>query len=154
MKLPVVFKTSTTDQTTKLVHLQCISGIHINPVSQKRNVKVDTRDKLINMVDTRERDYSEIIAEIEWIPPDDNDDDEMTVLVSTQRNSCNCKHNGGDSMCTCIVYKGNHKLCVLVDSGAQVSLITEETWEKLKLEGDNLKFSEINETDWHGKPKE
>ena len=141
MKWPVVFKTETANSTTKTIHLQCLSGVHFNPVSNRKNVKIATKDKLINLITTEERDYAEQITEIQYVP-----EDEAAVLVLSQRSSCNCEHNLVESMCTCIASVGNTKFCALLDTGAQVSIITEETWNKLKEQDDSLKLIPLDET--------
>ena len=142
MKWPVIFKTNKVDPTIKIVHLQCLSGIHYNPVASKKSVKISQKDKLINVlrVVEEQNEISSIDVQEETV------EDPLKVMGLTQRALCKCNHRIDESSCTCIVSVGDSKFCALLDTGAQVSLITEEVWNHLKEINKDLKFDIVDET--------
>ena len=142
MKWPVIFKTNKVDPIIKIVHLQCLSGIHYNPVASKKSVKISQKDKLINVlrVVEEQNEISPIDVQEETV------EDPLKVMGLTQRALCKCNHRIEESSCTCIVSVGESKFCALLDTGAQVSLITEEVWNHLKENNKDLKFDIVDET--------
>ena len=142
MKWPVVYKTNETSESTKSIHLQCLSGIHFNPVVSRKNVKVPMKDKLINVIHTKNiEENHEAIDDTEGY-----EEDGVRVMVLTHRALCKCIHKKEESECTSVVSVGNSKFCALLDTGAQVSLITENVFKQLKQENPELPFDELDET--------
>ena len=63
---------------------------------------------------------------------------EVNLLVQTHSKSVTCRHSGENDCCKLITSVDNVKFCSLFDTGAQVSLISEELWKRLKSNNDDL----------------
>ena len=142
MKWPIIFKTNKVDNPIKVVHLQCLAGIHYNPVACKKNLKIPEKNKLVHVL--------KVVKEQSEISTEDTEEeayeDAFKVMASTHRALCKCNHRIEEGSCTCIVSVGDAKFCAMLDTGAQVSLITEEVWNHLKENDDSLKFEELDQT--------
>ena len=53
MQAPIIYKSGHSDNNTDVVHIQCLAGVHFNPVINRRNVEQNVKAKLINIVDVR-----------------------------------------------------------------------------------------------------
>lgn len=115
MERPIVFKRSR-DSVTHEVHLQCVSGVHYNPVISRKNGKFasknDLDDKFINVCrNSYSSRMSNIARELSY------DDAETVPDLEIL-----CKHEiamGG----ACFIEIGRCKLCALIDTGSQISII-------------------------------
>ena len=125
MQSPVVYRyKECKHESGARVHLQCISGIHYNPVysRQKEEVLVATLiDKHINEIKLYDC-KKEIEGDIEI--------DEVHALVRLHALCKYCTHNIQADM-GCVVAIGDTKWCGLIDSGAQVSLMAERVYKEL-----------------------
>ena len=136
--VPVVFrKEAKRDQRCKIVNLQCIASIHYNPLFMMQ-VSNDNPNELqqINCVDPS---YGEVGDEIE----SDEEWQECELKgFDDETDSLDCGHSQR-SMTVTLNYNGNN-MCALVDTGAQVSLIDELTWNKIKIGNELIEQSTAN----------
>ena len=130
----VVYKEEETNHAMKIpkIHLQCISGLHFNPV--ETNLEADEYDYLVkpkhvNVLHKAESKEITAWTEIE---------DEQVNLQKV------CLH-GDDANSRCKIQLGNQYVCALVDTGAQVNVIGESLCEGLRAR-DEVSFQPI-----HGK---
>ncbi len=106
--------------STKRVHLQCISGVHYNPLSEYRSYSP-------KLEPCQERPLLPTLIEED---SDETDNLQVTFAV-TKSEASSCSH---DLEYTVIVIEcNNHYLCALFDSGAQINLIGRKALESLNL---------------------
>ena len=128
MKYPLVYKSSKLVPEAVVIHLQCKSGIHFNPVAARSNADASVSDKLIQFVDVSTSDYSE----------GDSFTDDLQVMVQGYNDKCICKHKETENFCTFSSSIGGYNSCSLIDTEAEVSLISEELLVKIKSENREL----------------
>ena len=123
MEIPVIF-TANPEKEKDIINLQCISYIHYNPLivdDPKHRPVVPDKDRYINSMNIIE-DPVEVCT---------NDVDVYCEQLFTQEiDTKNCCHSIPDA--GILANYGNFSLCALVDTGAQVSLIGEDTFHKIK----------------------
>ena len=103
----------------KRVHLECISGIHYNPVAENKlfspkqlcNDLVSTEDHLVWDEETDEEDVVPS-SEIAWV-------NQVPI----------CGHKPNAIRSTIVI--GGIACCAIIDTGAQVSLLDEEVWRRM-----------------------
>ena len=112
---------ATTDPSQR-VHLQCKSGIHYNPMGENKLFK-----ELDVPCDTVPEDISDILYE-------DMDDPIVDVnfdcLPEPKASDCHCQSR--KSVARVVVELGLVRCCGLVDTGAQVSLVSERVWKNFQ----------------------
>ena len=128
MKYPLVYKSSKLVPEAIVIHLQCKSGIHFNPVAARSNADTFVSDKLVQFVDLSTSDSSEV----------DSFTDDLQVMVQGYNDKCICKHKETENFCTFSSSIEGYNFCSLIDTGAEVSLISEELWVKIKSENREL----------------
>ena len=136
MPSPVVYRTET-DTENREVHVQCIAGIHFNPVIKvwlKPDIKLTNKNVNIILEDTNYQDSTE--------PATNNSDSMIQIYTQIEEleKHCDCNHDV-HKMGRYVATVGNTSFCAVLDTGAQVSVISNNLWEKL--ENDN--FSLIKE---------
>ena len=114
--VPVVFHANKSDD--RVIHLQCISFIHFNPLRAKKSLELEVSDRMVNT----------IAIEDECGKFDGNNLEVGNIYEEIERIK-DCDHEVASNV-TEVEYNGK-KLCALIDSGSQVSLIGDETWRKV-----------------------
>ena len=113
------------------VHLQCISGIHFNPVeTDRRKEEMDhlVRADHVNVFRKPGTPVVAVLTEEEMVEPN--------------RPTVGCTHiNGAPSRCCLFI--GNQQVCALLDTGAQVNLMGQSVYEELREDG-----GEFEECNW------
>ena len=122
MKIPVVFKSSKTNDSTLHVHLQCISLLHYNPIYRKKGKNEDTVEDLrtLNIYEHELDNIDNTKDDVEIENVESFDVDFKCDIVSGV--------NGKQIVCSHRVDRDtdkNSKFCCIVDSGAEVSIICE-----------------------------
>ena len=129
MVAPVVFKPRV--NTSVVIYLQCLAGIHYNPLIQKKKqVEVLIVEKLVH------------------VPADlticETNKSEVEVLANVQM-ECNSCHHQLSSDFTCTIEVENQKFCVLFDTGAQVSVMSAKMLDALRTENPELNYEDGTE---------
>jgi hypothetical protein len=117
-----------------LVHLQCISGIHFNGILTQ-----DSKTELHYMIRTKNINgaVDEILENRQDSEPGSDDEELDKFGVNLHQGAKKCEHDLiKDVGCIVEVYGSNY--CALVDTGAQVSLISENAWDMLKVDQGHL----------------
>ena len=130
---PVVYKTDDTDRESRVINLQCISGIHYNPVVCRRrdvneNIRRCIKNKDVNYLETIEDKFNSSIAYKE--PYDSGSLEEIQILIATCKDKCFCSHDLRGSS-KYIISIGNVTCCSIIDTGSQVSIISQDVWNKI-----------------------
>lgn len=138
MSSPIVFRNDNTTDKNQLIHLQCISMVHYNPVYERKRNEVlrnTINDKSINLC-WKENETNEQIRDD---TDEDNDSEiEMSDMIGKlYKCHLTCCHKPAAVSGSVVEYQGN-KFCCLIDTGAQVSLMSEFVWNSLK--NDNIKL--------------
>ena len=137
MESPILYKTDKVNNQPIIIHLQCLAGIHFNPVVNRRNVSIPVKKKLVNIINIQSEQQTNM--------EHNSFMNEINVLVQNHAENFACRHDKDDA-CTFAACVGNISFCTLVDTGAQVSLITEEVWKKLKLDDPSLVLETTSES--------
>ena len=141
MRSPVIYRLDKLEggDAVAIIHLQCISGIHFNPVFSRRNTKtleLLVREKNINNSGTK------LIKHKKELEHRDESDDETSMIINLHTATRLCSHDIA-SDAACIANVGNIKFCALLDTGAQVSLLSIRIYEYLKEEDNSLILEDI-----------
>ena len=124
---PVVYKSESNEKSLdRIIHLQCISGVHFNPLTQTKKSNVKINEKCVNVCLQNRNDTIE----------DKNvTTDNVIHMFQEFPNDCSCPSDDTKRLMLCI---GQTKFCCLMDTGAQISVITENIWNILKSRDNNL----------------
>ena len=125
MPNPIVYKLRKSDPSLEIIHLQCLSGIHFNPVINRKDTKIKTLDKYVNCIYMEEE--TALAEPVDFVC-------EINMMVQAEQESFSCRHNKAGDGCTVVASVGNTKFCALIDTGAQVNLISEEVWSEIRKE--------------------
>ena len=131
-----------TDRPSTKMHLQCISGIHFNPVFSRKGDEHIVHlvvDKNINSINQTGCEKDKVEEEVD----EDDDEEDVGVLISFQQLKVACRHSLSP-LSSCVVNLGNHSVCAMIDTGAQVSLISKGVYGAVKEER-NLQMTERKE---------
>ena len=124
MGLPIVY-TLLPDALPR-VHLQCSGGVHYNPLEELDNFKAPSFEKL----NVAESPFLEISA------VNNNLDGSVDINIAVQQSvaECYCSHcNSINTMA--IAYFVERPYCALVDTGAQISLISKQVYHQVLRQG-------------------
>lgn len=112
---PVIYRADHTGACLTILHLQCISGIHFNPL-------YDRKQRLSGQAVNEE--YVNYCCDNEIRIQESREDKEAT----DKKGKCENKQSGNLHIpSSCFVEAHGVKFCALIDTGAQVSLIGEDT---------------------------
>ena len=124
------------------LHLQLLGGIHFNPVIEGKNYAPPKMDLLKNRWKQLPEEQKE---ENVFVNNFREEEMGMQTLFEdgidkniTRPQSCICQHRNGP-FTTMATLRGN-QLCVVVDSGAEISLLSREVWLKLQKLDPSLKL--------------
>ena len=120
---PAIFKGS--DQSEHHIHLQCLAGVHYNPVTELRKFNVNALNPS-ECYSPSTPDFNSVLVRnvgVQDVVCDMDDDDEIPVKWTA------CDH----SFCGAVVQASveDQDCCALLDSGASVNLICESLFRKL-----------------------
>jgi len=144
MAYPVVYTTNRfetmnccTDLVTVL-HLQCISGLHFNPIST-----TEKRSELSYLVKAKNVTSTDKCQEEIMCEKDEEIDDSKVLesLVFMHNKMPRCAHLPL-SILGCIAGVGSVKFCTMMDTGAEVSLMDEETFYKIQSEDPQIELKD------------
>ena len=128
-KWPVIYKCDSINDLPKL-HLQCISGIHFNPLfACKDSLSVSIAKKNINQVVN-----CDAVTEINH-----NHLEVSTCDIEPVRD---CDHARLPSA-SCVIELFSYKFCALLDTGAQISLISSKVFHLIKGRNPNLQLIDV-----------
>ena len=139
MKMPVIYKSNEgrkNEERGMILHLQCISGIHFNPV-----VCFSSREAMVNLV--REKNITQVQGEE---IPDKNENEELdmdNLMLRYEECAKVCEHEVIPDAGVLVTIAGC-TFCALVDTGAQVSLLRESEWKRVKRKCPELEL--LNQT--------
>ena len=126
MKYPVIYRGRKEDELIEVVHLQCLAGIHFNPLRvRNKTSSEEVQDKYINCVRTKLEKYNA----------------EEVCVNLVEENMCN-RHSAA-GMCIVRGLIETRPVCALVDTGAQVTLISEDLFEDLKKRNEQLTWKNV-----------
>ena len=117
---PVIYQF---DNYSKIIHLQCISGIHFNPLIEVVNyILPDLNQCSVNSV------YCavpfESLPELRALEPDIDDASSDSDCSLLNIEECVFCGHGVSSLPQISVSFGNNRLCALLDTGAEISLVS------------------------------
>ena len=126
---PVIFQ-GFTDPGNSRVHLQCLAGVHYNPLAEYKSYDVN----LIHESCTAANWYT--VFE-ESVPSGEDKNNQVMILEEatesdqncTRTNKLTCNHRFDGA--TAVVELDFVPCCALLDSGALVNLMTEDTFHRL-----------------------
>ena len=132
MSSPVIYKVKDMDHSKRIAHLQCIAGIHFNPLMEvRKNKNTCVKEKNINIVQMiDEKDERETSEETQ----------KVNIQVDEEEEKCQV-HNYRGQFCNLQTNIDGVNFCIVVDTGAEISAIAESLWEKIK-ENDGVKLEE------------
>ena len=115
---PVIYQNSIDSDDEPIIHLQCLGGIHFNPLVEKKNFNY------INFSDCNQIIINQTVDEknLYFCEEEESDDEEIMVQ---------CFHEYKSNI---IIYCNQQKFCCLVDSGAEVSVVSASVLKKLSCE--------------------
>jgi len=130
MESPIVF-VDKKDETTKRIYLQCISLIHYNPLCLRRKAgsNEEIEDKYVNICHEVHCDND--------VSVNFNDDYESETDFENEDDDLQCDHFT-HHIIVANPYNEESKFCALLDTGAQVSLMTMDVFEELKANNKDL----------------
>ena len=138
MKSPVVYTYSKVKSIGNdvseipVIHLQCVSGIHFNPVNCRRS-----RSELWSLINDKyinsPREVESKPVKIEEIEDDMSEYMEGLILCHTVSQACDHELI---STLSCVAQVGENKFCTILDTEAQVSLFDRNTYELLSRDTD------------------
>ena len=133
---PVIYQYRQEDEN--VVHLQCLSGIHFNAlVEVKSYIAPDVSQCSVNTVSGLEVNERKGKGNCDMNDSEvEKDECDMQGLNSiwSIKAEVKCDHIGS-SLPRVTVSSGEHQICGLIDSGAELSLISESALNKLKSNG-------------------
>ena len=134
MSSPVIYKVKDADNNKRIGHLQCIAGIHFNPVMEtRRNSEAKVKEKNINIVQM----VDEVVEEL-------NNEDAEEVNIQVEKDVEKCQlHNYKGEFCNIQTNVNGETFCIIVDTGAEISAISECLWNKIK-ETENIALEETS----------
>lgn len=140
---PVLYKIS--DKPKDTIHLQCISLIHYNPLYETKMYKEDSDRKLAINTVNQETEVNIQVSNgekeredyIEHLTEENNEIVEFNVLECKPR----CQHNCRGPVKTIVRYN-DKEYCAILDTGAQVSLMSEDVYNQLMDEGVRIRLKE------------
>ena len=130
MRTPVIF-VAEPEMENKVINLQCIAGIHYNPIHIRKQQVIEKSCKLVNcMYNSEDNEKNEYNQECDL---------EKDNLFETAQVSMECSHS--QSNVSIIASYNDVSICALVDTGAQISIIGDDTFYRIR------KGDEVIETD-------
>ena len=126
MRWPVVFQRDKPDDNEPEIHLQCISGVHFNPVIGRKTNAVQGSEpqRYVNSCSCEVNPKKEQNIQDVNLSFDSHAEDEIEPKISL------CPHDSLLGLC-CFLEIGSVKFCAIIDLGSQVSLISSDIVRRL-----------------------
>ena len=126
MSSPIIYRPMKSDRSVVL-HIQCLAGIHYNPVIARKNTDLNQAIKTKNINTIPYENEDDESNETSF----DNDDTEDNIAeINTMTVETDCTHrivpHAG-----CVANFYGLKTCMLLDCGAQVNAVTESTFARI-----------------------
>lgn len=122
---PVIYKVNRDHfdlVNTPIIHIQCISGVHFNPLYSRRD-----RVELAPLVITK--NVNSLNQQIQCTPTKmDNSEIAIKILINMHLDGRMCSHDIAQKY-FCIATVSDVKFCALIDTGAQISLISDRLYK-------------------------
>ena len=110
------------------VHLQCVSGVHFNPVCETSQFLVPVIDRGLAVCHEELNSASLVLPEVS-----------SAVEISIGSLPGGCSHDSL-SACMTVSHLGSKTWCTLFDTGAQISLVSESVYRSLLISGGVLSY--------------
>ena len=113
---PVLYQAKNTAEKFPEIHLQCINLIHFNPIIntlKTHRVKPEYTHRIVDDQDINEKEEFQ---------------DPVNMYIVQEKEQCECPHPKNSLICEI----EGIKLCAIIDTGAQCSVITSSVVEKIQ----------------------
>ena len=120
-----------------VIHLQCISGIHFNPVFSKK-----IRSSLLPLIKNKNINSLPENVPIAKNKIRDEDKETLVALINLHTSTRQCDHNT-NLKSTCIINVGRIRFCALIDTGAQVSLVSDRVYKLINEDDNNIVLEDV-----------
>ncbi|XP_047740946.1 uncharacterized protein LOC125179330 [Hyalella azteca] len=144
MTSPVIYKSDNLTEDHQIMHLQCISGIHYNPV-EERNLPANKMSKVNIKLKNINQPYT-----LETMKPsgkrtevEEDSDEENKIKLAINIQIATCNHTSLEGRYSASI--GEEAFCCIIDTGSQVSVISKDLWERIYKANTNLVFEEGQE---------
>ena len=119
----------------KRIHLQSKAGVHFNPLRETKLYKPEMRllrgpTEMVLPKDTP----SYLEEQNPSLEDKMNNDVELSCNVASIKRNCSCNRNPLNGMVTASINIAGMDVCAVIDSGAQISLMSAEVWEAMDSE--------------------
>ena len=123
MMSPILFKTQKIDDKCLTLHLQCLAGVHFNPVASRKSYVNFVYPKCV------ETTVDEIVETDVEVHEEDSSGTDVPNSCNVQTcnskiSECKCMHNSPRSMKQ-MFSLGDVSFCAIIDTGAEVCLLNE-----------------------------
>ena len=122
MPTPVIYRAS--DVSHNIIYLQCISHVHYNPLFCRKAPKEISDGKLVNVIQN-------LSINVDSMSHDCSDDDVLENINMFDEVTKECGYR--DMSPGIVLSYNSYSLCTLIDTGAQICLISNDTWDKIKV---------------------
>ena len=124
-------------EPSKRVHLQCIAGIHFNPLAENRLFVAPTafNQDMAEEMDVEDIDGGEVNVLDSDVLGDGVDINVVDGLVE-----CDCGHR--PNAARTVVEVGGVRCCAIIDTGAQISLMSESVVDRMDQDAAHMVLSE------------
>lgn len=140
IKTPIVYNADLDSITDTVINLQCIGQCHFNPLFSRKSKSSKVSKRYINTIRIDEREEREF----------DEDNLHIGNLYETEEEvQLECEHDVR-SVHFCANYNG-YQLCAMVDTGSQISIIGEDTWNRVKAGNEHIIMKSNNLVSIDGK---
>ena len=119
MKSPIVYRTNTSQLSREIIHLQCLGGVHFNPVLNRKNINIKVDPNQVNFIAS---------TSVTHESPKSN----VSTFLNVENYRISCQHSEKIGTSPMHGSVGDIEFCCLIDTGAEVSLLSEDVWLKIK----------------------
>jgi hypothetical protein len=116
------------------VHLQCLAGIHFNPLSERQNYQEPVLEEEV---------IHEVLFTDVQATSNGQIQDEVSACSHAEVLNLSCSADHGSSLpAQTTVRVGTQTYCALIDTGAQISVISEEAWLSVDFKKDGVGYED------------
>ena len=113
------------------VHIQCIAGVHYNPLLENRLYSCQNRDRHSNKDD---ESIEDCLGELEEVDSEIDQDVLVKVFTTCDVQYC-CACRSSSTAARTVMQIGSVTCCALIDTGAQISQMSYHIWMQLSKKG-------------------